>query len=364
MQPDTIPSPPSSDSDETAASRGQKRPLEGVVLASGRRRIPRFSAYPLYNRAGRHMARTEEPFDQAGGIINAAITRSNNELENRVVTITPAEQRRLDVFDRTLGCDPVIHEGIMTANPEQLIHIVDAIRQGQQLARSDDTILLKRLVTTWVKYKYGEKPPHLDRKHERGFNNRSIAELLRPVEVIPTEEYYARLRDGTATIMDEEEERLVSGADYRVLMYEGGQYSSVEPLRGFLKGQHLVKGYKAVFTCPSSADIEDPSLARSTKRGNAALNDMKRVTPSSIAYITIQVYFALSSRTVFSVTCAPEILEMYQSIMSFFNSDVPYIQRYAQELIEWWNEFFLLMPERSSAMEEAQSAVWRLSIEA
>ncbi|KAL5522092.1 hypothetical protein ACEPAF_1949 [Sanghuangporus sanghuang] len=188
MQPDTIPLPPSSDSDEMAISRGQKRPLEGVVLASGHHCIPRFSAYPLYNRAGRHMARTKEPFDQAGGIINAAITHSNNELENRVVTITPAEQCHLDVFDRTLGCDPVIHEGIMTANPEQLIHIVDAIRQGQQLACSDDTILLKCLITTWVKYKYGEKPPHLDHKHECGFNNHSIVELLRPIEVIPTEE--------------------------------------------------------------------------------------------------------------------------------------------------------------------------------
>lgn len=62
------------------------------------------------------------------------------------------------------------------------------MRYGQQLARSDDTILLKRLIIAWVEYLPNEQRPHADRKHERGFNNRTIAELLAPVDVPLTEE--------------------------------------------------------------------------------------------------------------------------------------------------------------------------------
>lgn len=95
-------------------------------------------------------------------------------------------------------------------------------------------------------------------------------------------------------------------------MYERESYYEHDPLHGFLRNEILVKAstfvyydsnqivscanitfhsqaYRAIFTSPSSADVEDPSHSRATRRGNAALNDMNRVTPSSIAYVVVQV---------------------------------------------------------------------------
>lgn len=52
------------------------------------------------------------------------------------------------------------------------------MRYGQQLARSDDTILLKRNVISWIDFRPDEQRPHSDRKHERGYNNPRTGRML------------------------------------------------------------------------------------------------------------------------------------------------------------------------------------------
>lgn len=54
--------------------------------------------------------------------------------------------------------------------------------------------------------------------------------------------------------------------------------------------------------------------------------------------ICYQVFFALSSRRMFSLTQAPELGEMYDNIRSLFRSDVPYIKWYTKHLLQWWNQ--------------------------
>ena len=108
-----------------------------------------------------------------------------------------------------------------------------------------------------------------------------------------------------------------------------------------------------MFTGLSSAEVDDPSMAKATRAGNAALNDMTSVTPASIAYIVIQVraqfslsffanflsskvFFALSSKSSFSIE-DPDIRMMYETINAFFRSPVPHIRDYADNLLQWWN---------------------------
>ncbi|KAG1888423.1 hypothetical protein F4604DRAFT_1533067, partial [Suillus subluteus] len=92
--------------------------------------------------------------------------------------------------------------------------------------------------------------------------------------------------------------------------------------------------YKHVFTSPSSVDKE-PKAMRS---GNARLHGMSAVAIASIAYIAMQVRFALSSSSVFSQTDTSTDSEMfYHSLLDLLED--PDESKEVDELLTWWNRY-------------------------
>lgn len=104
-----------------------------------------------------------------------------------------------------------------------------------------------------------ESRPPTNRKDLRGFENPTIAKLLAPAAVKLTDKYVtapyeqleimtlfcsylAALRNGTAKVKNKmgTVENL-SGAHARVFQYRNDEYDPEDPLKGYLKGELLVK---------------------------------------------------------------------------------------------------------------------------
>ncbi|KAJ7451306.1 hypothetical protein FB451DRAFT_1566214 [Mycena latifolia] len=145
----------------------------------------------------------------------------------------------------------------------------------------------------------------------------------------------------------------LAGTFYARVYYAGFQGNPNKVEEGFLKSRYLVKSYKAVFTTPTSADEDDentqPSkkakMAKATKAVRKCVADLLgmngKVTPRSIAYIVILVYFALTNAS----TWMPEyygvsLPQMYDFIVDFFDTPAPGTAAKARvdALLAWWNK--------------------------
>ncbi|KAH0825793.1 hypothetical protein J3R83DRAFT_8848 [Lanmaoa asiatica] len=98
---------------------------------------------------------------------------------------------------------------------------------------------------------------------------------------------------------------LVTANSWPHFLYENNHYDSSEPAKGLFKGSILLKGFKLIFTSPTSVDADENQLIVSNvlakcHRGErrtcptvANLLKMKRVTPQAIVYIVVQVSLTL-----------------------------------------------------------------------
>ena len=78
---------------------------------------------------------------------------------------------------------------------------------------------------------------------------------------------------------------------------------------------HVTKGFKHVFTSPSSVN----GKPKGTRSGNARIHGMRQVTPASIAYIAMQVG-SLSSSS--SLSSGRLIAAAVGAIRALFNNNV------------------------------------------
>ncbi|KAJ6552175.1 hypothetical protein B0H10DRAFT_1262269 [Mycena sp. CBHHK59/15] len=138
---------------------------------------------------------------------------------------------------------------------------------------------------------------------------------------------------------------------------------------GFLKSRYLVKGYKAVFTGPSSAktnDFENAPLEKRPKTTSKVLRKPAceifhmdgKVTPRSIAYIAVIEHFALTSAHHWT----PEYYgfsypQMYNFIVDYFEAPcegTPH-KAHVDALLEWWNK--QIFPTHTSSARTHHTAV-------
>lgn len=118
----------------------------------------------------------------------------------------------------------------------------------------------------------------------------------------------------------------------------------------FLLTSTSFKGFKHIFTSPSSVDKEP----KATRSGNARIHGMTSVTIASLAYVAtqvchslilclpllrypmFQVRFALTSSAIFSRTdLTTDSERFYNSIIEFLED--PEENMEVQELLMWWN---------------------------
>ncbi|KAG2098558.1 hypothetical protein BD769DRAFT_1677624 [Suillus cothurnatus] len=134
-------------------------------------------------------------------------------------------------------------------------------------------------------------------------------------------------------------------------LYKDEQYDPQNPTNGLFKGHLLLKTFKYIFTSPTSAEMEDqeePSPNNISTQGHpkhrtrcdvAGLLNMKSVQPRAIAYVAVQLRFALSSTGSWRVVDDEfNNQEFYDNIIDFLKLPItPDASKEVDNLLLWWN---------------------------
>jgi hypothetical protein len=95
---------------------------------------------------------------------------------------------------------------------------------------------------------------------------------------------------------------MVVGDQWPIFLYHGYSYDSEDPWNGLFRRTLLVsvssdltssfiltvlQGYKHIFMSPSSIEKKP----KATQSGNVQIHEMTQVTPTSIVYISTQVFY-------------------------------------------------------------------------
>ncbi|KAG1733431.1 hypothetical protein EDB19DRAFT_1911569 [Suillus lakei] len=241
---------------------------------------------------------------------------------------TNVDQDRLQVgyvaLTHTL---PWFHKKGVEMEYDEYSHMMKMLWQGADGARGNDTSKLKALISEWVNREF--KPDHPvdpNDKHSCGFTNDVCGRLLCPAEIDwNNPEFEITRRD-----------HIVMDLSFLAFLYDKYTTNPDDLEEGLFKGKILLQGYKAVFTSPSSAkDIEGngdgADVIRNNRLAKKSSTDvkvkkhvvqiikMRKVTPRSIAYITCQVRFTLSSVTSWwSVDGDFDYIQFWWTIVDFF----------------------------------------------
>ncbi|KAG2057437.1 hypothetical protein BDR06DRAFT_980854 [Suillus hirtellus] len=229
-----------------------------------------------------------------------------------------------------------LEERLMQGGDDEVDLVADLLTKGASGARGDDTKSLKGSVLDWITLKGQSLVPPLtcNMKIDRGFHHERTGALLCPAGLDWSNlEMKTKLQSG---------EMSVTGDQWPLFLYADYHYDLDDPWNGLFQSALLVSAYKHVFTSPSSVDRE----LKATHSGNAQIHGMTRVTLPSIAYIAMQVRFALTSSPVFSCTDTVTNSErFYNSILDIFED--PDEQQEVDDLVVWWNR--QIFPSYSTA---------------
>ncbi|KAJ6605529.1 hypothetical protein DFH09DRAFT_1353912 [Mycena vulgaris] len=137
---------------------------------------------------------------------------------------------------------------------------------------------------------------------------------------------------------------------------------------GYLKSRYLVKSYKAVFTAPSSAEGDDDentaplkkkAKVQKVRKPIAEMLGMKgKVTPRSIAYIVILVYFAVTNASVWTAEYyGISFPQMYDFIVDFFEAPAAgtAARKRADDLLTWWHK--QIFPAHAASAATHQTSI-------
>ncbi|KAG8961996.1 hypothetical protein FRC00_010731 [Tulasnella sp. 408] len=220
--------------------------------------------------------------------------------------------------------------------------------EGMKAARQVDVHLIKTEI-----HKYRDFQPVITNmlKSSSGYSHLATRMLLCPAHLNWSDEsVQERFQHG---------EELPNVDTLFYFMYENYPPSPNSLNRGLLCSTMLIKAYKAVFLGPSSATVGPTSGGtQSTKLGNTILGGITGVTPSTIAYITCIVQFALSSEPQFtpgSVHQGFDNCGFFRALIQMLEGPNPSGVR-KPELLEWWNTYvrFLFIPTAQEAAKEAE----------
>ncbi|KAF8182276.1 hypothetical protein BJ912DRAFT_928631 [Pholiota molesta] len=216
--------------------------------------------YPSY---GRIYGRQDDPFTNIDTVVNFGIKYeiTEEDWENG------EEQQTLSTKD-----------GRLLHSWELLCSIIPDFRR-QMLALSDHRKLRKATCQ--------QATMRNKLKNDRGFYHPVTASLLCPIKYPDTPETYADIKAGKLPLTAE----LLP----RFLFPHNHIYDPTDISKDLLCGHVMYRAAKHIFQGPSSA-LEEPGAHRG-KQGNAAICGITSLSPRMIAYVAIQVRFALSSAT-------------------------------------------------------------------
>ncbi|KAG1780464.1 hypothetical protein EV702DRAFT_1193939 [Suillus placidus] len=316
------------------------------VLESGHAVKQRETNY--FMSQGQAIRRLITLYDSLEDLINENDRRCN--IEGDDDDVTPDQDRvhtRYIVLNNVL---PWFHSKTSDMEYGDYTHMLKKLRQGADGARGDDTSKLKTLIPDWINREWKPDPPvDPEDKHCRGFTNDACGRLLCPTELDwnnPT------VRAG---IRDRTDGHIVMEMSWPVFLYAGYTADQDNLEEGLFKSKILVQAFKAIFTSPSSAkevagDGDAANIIENNRHANkdvsgkkvktlvAQIIKMYKVSPRSIAYVSCQLRFALSSVTSWwSVDGDFDYIQFWCNIVDFFERPPGQIaQRNVDRLLVWW----------------------------
>ncbi|KAF8239325.1 hypothetical protein L208DRAFT_1238246 [Tricholoma matsutake] len=271
----------------------------------------------------RHFGRTVHAMCSIQALLTNSIVHMGEEGEVVEESLTPEQHR---AFQKLLHIVPHLPERLMEASNEECIAIADLIQRGISSARSDDTKSLKGIVLEWMSPPGIPLNPPLSRnvKTNRGYHHPVTGTLLCPAGLDWNDaDIREKLSSGKMP---------VHGDQWPMLVYADQEYDPQDPWEGLFRSRILIWAFKHIFTSPSSVEKE----VKATRSGNARIHGMTRVTTASLAYVAMQLRFALSSSLVFSRSDAvTDSKRFYESVLDFLDDPEEKVE--VGDLLNWWN---------------------------
>ncbi|KIM55821.1 hypothetical protein SCLCIDRAFT_133886, partial [Scleroderma citrinum Foug A] len=224
------------------------------------------------------------------------------------------------------------------------------LNKGADAACGDDVASLKQVVVQWLMSAELKPEPPLeqDEKDGRGFDHDLTGHFLCPVDYNWNDPLHH------AAIRDYHPKFLVTAYSWPTFLYENGRYNPNCPSNGLFNSMLLVRAFNHIFTSPTSAlkmnvgnDETRLPLKKRQKYDEwqtcchvASLVGMKSVCPRAIAYIAVQLRFALSSCGSWWIIDGEfNYNDFYNNILDFFeNAETTGEKKVIQDLLLWWNQ--------------------------
>ncbi|KAG0698533.1 hypothetical protein DFH29DRAFT_1002776 [Suillus ampliporus] len=235
-----------------------------------------------------------------------------------------------------------------SAEHEVLAFAYNKLNESSDGARGDDSAGLKHAVATWLMEHTPTPNPTIHRqdKSGQGFYHDVTGKLLCPVD------YDWSNPTVRASIQDYHPDFRITASSWPSFLYKNGHYDLQNPTDGLFKGELLIKAFKRVFTSPTSTDEEHTidsmtrptqsknSGERCTRRDVSTLLNMRSIQPRAIAYVALQLRFALSSAGSWRIVDDEfNNQEFYDNIVDYLElSTMPEAVKEVDELLLWWNQ--------------------------
>ncbi|KAF7974702.1 hypothetical protein HWV62_11485 [Athelia sp. TMB] len=348
---------PTSDAVELANLKRKYATLEAkhaVMEAQGGR-----SAEIAQINMGRGLRRIVDMFADPRDLVSENDRREELLANGKEVESTPEQDTTYRSYMELIKRVPLLKHLLEQGEEEAISQLYRNLRKGSDMARGDDTSKLKTATVGWVDTLFGVSSPPLrpGTKHERGLDNDHTGRLICPAE-------YAW--DDTDKIREGDPDFQVTAHSWPNFMYADYQCDPEDVEKGFLKS-HLM-AFKHIYTSPSSANASDDAsdeqptkrakntIGTSTRSSVAKLINLDKVTPRSIAYVAVQLRFALSNASSWRLVDIDfDHIEFYGAVIEYFErAPGPRSQAKADKLLEWWNR--QIFGRRTGASTESDRA--------
>ncbi|KAG1742072.1 hypothetical protein EDD22DRAFT_958974 [Suillus occidentalis] len=245
-------------------------------------------------------------------------------------------------------------------------------QKASNMEHDDYTHMLKKLkslVPDWVNRELKPNPPvDPEDKFCCGFTNNACGKLLCPTEL--------DWNDPTvrAGIRDRTDGFVVTEMSWPAFLYAGYTADQNNLEEGLFKSTLLVQAFKAIFTSPSSAKevngngdganiIENNRRTKKDFSGKkvkihvAQIIKMQKVSARSIAYVSCQLRFTLSSVTSWrSVDSDFDYIQFWYIIVDFFERPPGRVaRRNIDRLLAWWTRKVFGTSQRAELSDTAKA---------
>ncbi|KZO94284.1 hypothetical protein CALVIDRAFT_565654 [Calocera viscosa TUFC12733] len=298
-----------------------------------KRKKARADADPL-EKLGKHMARTLDLFEAMNPMLEAGLTHEGEDTMF-MAEHEPQLYRRVRLYQALRDLSEELEQRLGIDGSDTLDVVAKLVEKGRSEARTEDTSKLKGTIYDILKRIFGhDAVKALDRRRKagRGFHHDLTGRLLTPCEMDwDTDEDRRRLKAGEAG-------EATSALHFPSFMF-GSRYkgSPGHRFKEFMMNDLMLRVALAIFIAPSAATADDVLRSRSNRKGNAELHHMSEMTVPSLAYLALQVRFALSAEETFSKGGQDtfDYSRFYYSVIELLENDL--MKTTTARILEWYN---------------------------